>query len=58
VKSLSKGSGNQFREAVVIDRVEYSDGSFWQLKDWTFDVSKLVSKTRTYSQKPPMCGGF
>ena len=30
VKSLAKGSGNQFQEAVVIDRVEYADGSFWQ----------------------------
>ncbi len=55
VKSLAKGSGNQFQEAVVIDRVEYADGSFWQLKDWIFDVSKIVSKTRADSQKTPMC---
>jgi hypothetical protein len=58
VKSLAKGSGNQFQEAVVIDRVEYADGSFWQLKDWIFDVSKLVSKARADSQKVPMCRGF
>ncbi|HSP63170.1 MAG TPA: hypothetical protein VLQ90_09330 [Pyrinomonadaceae bacterium] len=58
VKSLAKGSGNQFQEAVVIDRVEYADGSFWQLKDWTFDVSKLVSKPRAGSQKMSMCRGF
>lgn len=58
VKSLAKGSGNQFQEAVVIDRVEYADGSFWQLKDWTFDVSKLVSKPRGDSQKMPICRGF
>ena len=58
VKSLAKGSGNQFQEAVVIDRVEYADGSFWQLKDWTFDVSKLVTKARADSQKMPMCRGF
>ena len=58
VKSLAKGSGNQFQESVVIDRVEYADGSFWQLKDWTFDVSKLVSKARADSQKMPMCRGF
>jgi hypothetical protein len=58
VKSLAKGSGNQFQEAVVIDRVEYADGSFWQLKDWTFDVSKLVSKPRGDSQKLPICRGF
>lgn len=58
VKSLAKGSGNQFQEAVVIDRVEYADGSFWQLKDWLFDVSKLVSKPRADSQKTPMCRSF
>jgi len=58
VKSLAKGSGNQFEEAVVINRVEYADGSFWQLKDWTFDVSKLVSKARADSQKISMCRGF
>jgi hypothetical protein len=58
VKSLAKGSGNQFQEAVVIDRIEYADGSFRQLKDWTFDVSKLGSKARADSQKMPMCRGF
>ena len=58
VKSLAKGPGNQFKEGVVIDRVEYADGSFWQLKDWTFDVSKLESKARADSQKVWMCRGF
>ena len=58
VKSLAKGSGNQFQEGVVIDRVEYADGSFWQLKDWTVDVSKLVSKAHADSLKLPMCKGF
>jgi hypothetical protein len=58
VKSLAKGAGSKFQEAVVIDRVEYSDGSFWQLKDWTVDVSKLVSKPRGDSQKVSMCRGF
>lgn len=52
VKSLAKGSGNQFREEVVIDRVEYADGTFWQRKDWDFDTSKLA-KTRA-----EMCRGF
>jgi hypothetical protein len=58
VKSLAKGSGNQFQETVVIDRVEYADGSFWQLKGWTFDVSKLVSKPRADAKKVWMCRGF
>ncbi len=58
VKSLAKGSGNQFQETVVIDRVEYADGSFWQLKDWTFDVSKLITKAPAGSQQITMCSGF
>ena len=58
VKSLAKGSGNQFQETVVIDRVEYADGSFWQRKDWDFDVAKLVPKARADSQKMPTCRGF
>jgi hypothetical protein len=58
VKSLARGSGNQFQEAVVIDRVEYADGSFWQLKDWAFDASKLISKARADSQKIQMCKSF
>ena len=58
VKSLEKGSANQFQETVVIDRVEYLDGSFWQLKGWTVDVSKLVVKARADSQKVAMCRGF
>ena len=58
VKSLAKGSGNQFVEAVLIDRVEYADGSSRQRKDWTFDVSKLVSKPHSDPQKQSMCRGF
>ncbi len=59
VKSLAKGSGNQFQETVIIDRVEYADGSFWQRKDWTFDVAKLTSKaTSGREARMPMCRGF
>ncbi len=36
VASLSKQSGNLFVEKVVINRVEYADGTIWQRKDWNF----------------------
>jgi len=55
VKSLSKGSGNQFQEAVVIDRVEYTDGSFWQRKDWNLDDVKSTGKT---DRAIPSCRSF
>jgi hypothetical protein len=34
VGSLAEKSGNAFREQVLINRVEYTDGSAWQRKDW------------------------
>jgi hypothetical protein len=36
VESLGNKDANLFREKVVINRVEYSDGSIWQRKDWNF----------------------
>ena len=40
VGSLANKSGNLFEEKVVINRVEYSDGSIWQRKDWNFEEVK------------------
>ena len=34
VKTLGNNTGNQFKENVLINRVEYSDGSIWQRKGW------------------------
>jgi len=36
VATLANKSGNLFQEKVVINRVEYADGSIWQRKDWNF----------------------
>jgi len=36
VGSLANKSGKQFQENVVINRVEYADGSIWQRKSWNF----------------------
>jgi hypothetical protein len=36
VESLGNKGGSLFQEKVVINRVEYSDGSIWQRKDWNF----------------------
>lgn len=57
VKSLSKGSGDQFQETVVINRVEYADGSFWQRKDWDFDNVKLTA-TAHQDRAAPVCRTF
>ena len=36
VETLAKKSPNLFEEKVVINRVEYADGSIWQRKGWNF----------------------
>lgn len=36
VESLGNKAGNLFQEKVLVNRVEYSDGSIWQRKDWNF----------------------
>jgi hypothetical protein len=41
VNSLADKSKNPFQENVVINRVEYSDGSIWQRKDWNFGEIRL-----------------
>jgi hypothetical protein len=41
VGSLTNKSGNLFEEKVVINRVEYADGSILQRKDWNFAEVKL-----------------
>jgi len=42
VGSLANKSGNTFQEKVVINRVEYADGSIWQRKDWNFAEIRLT----------------
>ncbi len=42
VENLSNAPGNVFQEKVVINRVEYADGSTWQRKDWNPAEIKLT----------------
>jgi hypothetical protein len=42
VGSLANKSGSLFQEKVVINRVEYADGTIWQRKDWNFAEIKLT----------------
>ena len=44
VKSLGNKSEPLFKENVVINRVEYADGTIWQRKDWNFAEIKLTYK--------------
>ncbi|MBD0371899.1 MAG: hypothetical protein ICV60_13750 [Pyrinomonadaceae bacterium] len=45
VGSLDNKSANLFEEKIVINRVEYSDGTIWQRKDWNFsDVRQSIAR--------------
>jgi hypothetical protein len=35
-ESLSNKAANPFAERVVINRIEYADGTIWQRKDWNY----------------------
>ena len=41
VEMLSRKGGDPFQEKVVINRVEYADGSIWQRKGWHLSDVKL-----------------
>lgn len=41
VGTLAKKTGDSGDEKVVINRVEYADGSIWQRKDWKFGEVRL-----------------
>ena len=58
VKTLSKKSEPTFDEAVIINRVEFEDGSNWQRKDWNYDDVKLTAKTVSNAKKQQMCRGL
>jgi hypothetical protein len=58
VKSLARASADQFSKAVVINRVEYSDGSFWQRRDWNVNDLKLIPKARSETRNMPACRGL
>ena len=54
VDTLSNKSDNPFTEKVVINRVEYSDGSIWQRKDWSL---KEVKSSYERAQNEPWVPG-
>jgi hypothetical protein len=58
VKSLSKESAKQFLEGVLINRVEFADGTFWQREGWDINDLKLVPKARSETRNLPTCRGL
>ena len=55
VKSLSKASANQFEEGVLINRVEFVDGTFWERPGWDINELKLTPRARSETRNMPAC---
>jgi hypothetical protein len=58
VKTLSKKSEPTFDETVIINRVEFEDGSHWQRQDWNYDDVKLTARSASTAKKQQMCRGL
>ena len=59
VESLSKKAENLFGEKVLINRVEYADGSIWQRRDWNFaEVRSAVARATATPWGTEMCRGL
>ena len=57
VKSLN--SGTTFKESILINRIEYSDGSMWQRKDWSrAEVKGSYERVLREPWLPGMCKGL
>jgi hypothetical protein len=58
-ESLAGMPGNPYQERVVINRVEYADGSIWQRKDWNFaEVRASVARAIGTPWGAEMCRGL
>ncbi len=59
-QSAANASGNVSPEKVLINRVEYADGSIWQRKDWSFAEIKVTYQRAVSTPWNPneMCRGL
>lgn len=59
VKTLGDNATNPFKEAVLINRVEYTDGAIWQRKGWSLaEVKGSYERVLREQWLPGMCKGL
>lgn len=59
IESLASKSGNLFDEKVVINRIEYTDGSIWQRKDWNYaELRPAIARAVATPWGTEMCRGL
>lgn len=58
-ESLAGKTGNPSQEKVVINRVEYADGTIWQRRDWNFaEVRASIARVTSTPWGAEMCRGL
>ncbi len=56
IDTLARKSDNQLKERVVINRLEFTDGTIWQRKGWHFsDVKLSIQRALGSPWAPDMC---
>jgi hypothetical protein len=59
VKTLANNTANPFKETVLINRVEHSDGSMWQRKGWNLaEVKGSYERVLREQWVPGTCKGL
>jgi len=59
VKTLANNPANPFKETVLINRVEFSDGSIWQRKGWSLaEVKGSYERVLREQWVPGTCKGL
>ena len=59
VGSLSNKSGTLYDEKIIINRLEYSDGTIWQRKDWNFSEVRMgITRALGTPWGAEMCRGI
>lgn len=57
--SLATEAGPSYNEKVVVNRVEYADGTIWQRKDWNFmEVRESIKRATSTPWGAEMCRGL
>jgi hypothetical protein len=56
INTLKKNANESFEGVVVINRVEYEDGTAWQRKGWDFEQVKLTAKPSDTRKVEPCQG--
>jgi len=57
--SLANESGPSYAEKVIINRIEYADGTIWQRKDWNFlEVKDSIKRAVSTPWGTEMCRGL